>query len=341
MHKNHFCINHCHNNLRIISFYVCLIPFIIFSVYGCGSMKRAAVGSAAGILNEASVEIETESNWEHFRKSAPANLKMIEGMLFVDKENKELLANLVKGYAAYGFVVYETLYFEDTLDGKDGGDNLRQLKSYYTKAIEYAERYLKLNGLAYADLMKNVDNISNLLNEKMESTKADYETILFMAQAVGGLINSNRNNMSLVAQMPVVKGLFDWVCGRDDGIAFGACPIFYGMYESARPASLGGNPEKAKIIFKEAFQKYPANWLIRSSYLQSYVVTTLDNDEYKAQKLIMDRYALLFDDFLSWGPGEDKNNFADGMFENKRLRLYQALALKRYEIIKSHEKDLF
>ena len=61
--------------------------------------------------------------------------------------------------------------------------------------------------------------------------------------------------MGLVSNLPIVKGLFDWVCSKSPNINFGACDIFYGAYQAQRPLMLGGNPEKGKEIFLKVEKK--------------------------------------------------------------------------------------
>src|SRR5690606_29325702 len=128
-----------------------------------------------------------------------------------------------------------------------------------------------------------------LLSKKLPSNKRAYEATAFFAQALGGLINMKKDDMVLVAQLPVAKGMFDWVCVEEPNINHGACDLFYGAYEAGRPKMLGGNPEKGKKIFLKAIELNPNNWLARVTYLQYYVIPMFDEDEWAAQKKVLDQ----------------------------------------------------
>ena len=50
-----------------------------------------------------------------------------------------------------------------------------------------------------------------------------------------------------------------------------------------RPKMLGGDPVKAKGLFKALINKYPHNWLARIAYLRFYVIPMVDEEEFKRE----------------------------------------------------------
>lgn len=305
------------------------------------SMQSIVVSTTAPIIGEATRVVETESNWEQFRLGVPGNLTLMEGFLFLDKDNEKLLGTLAKGWGAYAYVIDETLYLGDALSENEKTHNLNQAIYNYARAFKFGKRYLEENDIKYQDLVEKMNEpggIVAILEDNLSGNKRDLEAVLFTAQSLGSLVNLQRTNMSLIAQLPVAKGMFDWVCKKDPEIYFNMCDIFYGYYEASRPRMLGGNPEKGKRIFLELIKKKPENWMARIAYIQYYLIPMIDEDGYKKQKRFLNKMYRKHKADLNWHPQYLER---DKMFKEERLRLFQTLAMKRFEIIKKNEKEIF
>ena len=315
-----------------------IMPFITLLLTSCGIIDRIAMDSTANIFYEASREIETDDNWQNIKNGLMANLKIVEGILYVDPDNEKMLATAIKGYAGYAFIIDETLYLGDFLADNERKRHLNQAVFNYSKALNYGLRFLKGRGVTYKDLIRSQKRgrIISLLNEHLDDNPLDLDAVLFTAQSLATLINLQKHKIALVAQLPVAKDLFDWVCKKNPSIHFGICHMFYGIYYSSRPAMLGGNPKRAKREFLKMMKKYPHNWLARTSYMRYYLIPRGEQQSYNKQKKIMRRLSRKFNKFRQWTPKEHKKTLGDD-----RLRIYQAVALKRYGIIKRNEKDLF
>ncbi len=325
-------------NKRVANSLSCVLIGLL--LVSCSGLRRMAVGTSSAIIYDASTELESEDNWQHFSKAVPSNLKLIEGLHSIKSDDENLLVTLTKGYAGYAFVVPETLYLNDFYAENDKLSQLNQTLYHYSRALEYGLQFLELYGITYSDLIKaqkRQGGVPALLDEKLDEDILHYEAVLFTAQSLGQLVNFQRTRMTMVAQLPIAKGLFDWVCTKSPNMNFGACQIFYGAYESGRPRAMGGNPEKGKEIFLKLIKANPANWLARVAYMQFYLIPMLDEEGYKKQKFFMETAKRKHYQELKWSPlkKEDKD------FTQKRLRLYQSLAIKRFEIMQKFEKDIF
>lgn len=303
-------------------------------------MRSVALKTAAPLFMESMSGIEAEGNWEQFKNGVPANLTLIDGLLAVRPSDENLLMAAIKGNAGYAFGVAETLYLDDKLQDKSTSPYKEQAIAHYTKAFEYGLRYLDANDLSFEDIkkaMKAKKGIPGLLENQLSGSQVDLEAILFAAQALGGLINLQRDNLQLVSLLPVVKGMFDWVCELEPGIAHGTCQIFYGTYEAGRPAMLGGNPEKGKEIFEKLIAENPNNWLARTAFLEYYSIPQYDEDVYNRQKKELLKNSEKLKASLNYDPKGTK----DPAFSDPTLKLYQAIAIKRFDIIRKYEKDIF
>ncbi len=313
---------------------------IFFTLASCSTMRSAALKTAAPLFMDSMAGIEAEGSWEHFKESTPGMLSLVDGLLAVRPLDESLLVAAIKGNAGYGFGVYETLYLDDKLAENDSTINRDKAIYYYTKAFSYGEKFLEANDLTLNDLkeaLKEKKGIPGLLDSQLREDQTSLEGILFTAQALASMINLQRENIQLISYLPMAKGMFDWACGVDPQIAHGACDIFYGSYEAGRPAMLGGNPERGRKIFLDFIKNNPHNWLGRLAFIEQYSIAQYDEDSYLRQKKDLEKFLVLHKAAQKWDPSQKKEE----AFANKTLRLYQAIGMKRFEIIKKYEKEIF
>ncbi|MCO4794422.1 MAG: hypothetical protein KC493_11950 [Bacteriovoracaceae bacterium] len=318
-----------------------LLALVLFSS-SCGFIQRIGIGTTSPIFYNASKGMQAQSDFENFEKSVLGTLMLTEGLLSIKPGDLNFLVTLTKGYAGYAFAVNETKYLDDLYADEDESIHKDQAITNYSKAMEYGLQYLAKSQVTYSDLQKSTttkDGVVGLLENEMDDDMRDLEAVLFTAQSLSSLINLQKDNMTLVSQLPIAKGMFDWVCSKKPDIHFGACQIFFGAYEAGRPSMLGGNPGKGKEIFLKLIQNQPNNWLARVAFIQFYVIPQSEEDDYKTQKFHMKKFSQLHKDQKSWMP--DNKAISDPAFSNDLVRVYQTIAVKRFEYIKKYEKDLF
>lgn len=321
--------------------------FLIFQTLlltACSSspFHRMAAKSSAGLLYEVGKDLETEQDYQLFVESVPSNLKVVEGMLSLDPKNSTLLATLTKGYTAYAFAVRETNYLESVYQNakEEVSEDFKTLAlTSYNRAHQYGVRYFASKGLDFnlvLDLQNEPEQLKKKLDEHLGSSIEALETVLFTAQSLGTMINLRKDEMGLIARLPLVKTLFDWSCQKKSDLVFGACDIFYGTYELARPAMLGGNPSKGKEIFANAMKKYPHNWLIPLSLLQFGAIPL-------SEKEIFDRLLPELNAFEeTWKKSMQYNLQMENLdLGDRQLRVYQMIAMKRWNLIKKYQKNIF
>ncbi len=310
------------------------ILFLAVLLASCSSIKRAAVGTTAGLLYEVTPALEAEGDFDLFKETVLSNIKIMESLLLLAPDDRDLLASLVKAYAGYGFGVYETLDLRDAYLDKSQRPYKERALLFYSRALNYGERYLKTRGVTFKDLLSNLRDSKGqeyLSSEMARKNKRDREVALFTAQALAGMINYQRESMTMVGQLPIAKALFDWGCEYDPSINYGACDLFYGAYFAGRPKMLGGDPEKGREYFEKALAKYPNNYLIDAGFLQYYVVPMLDEEIYQKLKSKIKKASVDFESSKYWSPLKEQ--------ESTPFALYQAIGLKRAMIIIDLEKE--
>lgn len=305
------------------------------------SFNKMAVGASSGLIYSASEGVLAEPNYEIFKSGVTGNLVLIEGLLAQSPKNLNLLATLNKGYAGYAFAVNETQMIEEEWAELKSEAGKQQALLNYSRSLSFGIRYLSEKGIEFSDLISRMNEpqgIHLLLEKKLSDDQRDLEIILFTAQSFGALVNLQKDNMGLVSQLAVAKGMFDWVCLKDPSINYGMCDIFYGAYEAGRPTMLGGNPAKGKEIFLKAIAKHPHNWLIRSSFLQFYLIPQNDEEGFKEQMLALKVFHDEFDRFYIY----DQNARVEAAWNREtQIRFYQTLSLKRYELMNRFQKQFF
>ena len=314
--------------------------FTIVMLTSCGSVQQVAVGTTGSLMYEATKGLESEGNWHNFKVGSIGNLMLVDGLLSLKPKDRELLVTAIKGYTGYAFAINETEYLVDYFEENETSKHKEQAIFNYAKAFSYGQRFLENYDISWETLVRSQNKpggVEKLLEDNVSADIQNFEGVVFTAQALGGMINLQKTDMSLVALLPIVKGMFDWVCKKQPDINFGACQIFEGTYEASRPKMLGGNPEKGKKIFLKLIKENPNNWLARVAFMQFYILPMSQEDDYKTQKFFMESASRSLKKELMGNPKRK----VDAAFSEPRLRLYQSLAVKRYEIIKKYEEDLF
>jgi hypothetical protein len=299
-----------------------------------------AINSAGDLLYKASGSVETEANIDMIRQALPGNLALIEGLLSESRDNEEILATLTKGYSGHAFAINETDLLIDLWENKtDEVNKLNALKNY-SKAMNFGRRYLKLKNIEWSDIVSKASDaaaIMHLFDKNLSNSKMDLETVMFTAQSLGSMINLQKDNIALISELPIVKSMFDWVCMKNPSINYGMCDIFNATFEAGRPKMLGGNPEKGKEIFEKAIGKHPHNWLIRIAYIQYYLIPQSDEDGFKVQMDYLKSVSETFEKSLIY----PNNGVVQDWNREEHLKFYQALAVKRYQLLEKYKKNLF
>lgn len=307
-------------------------------VTGCSSIQKIGVRTTANMLDKASKEMTREADLIFFASATPANIQVMEGLWYIDPTNKVIISNLIKGHGGHGFAIAETNYLEHQLKDIEESEFKASAIASYTKAFKYGIKYFQLKGIS-AEVLTNPTKVDGLKKSLLDSFDEDDKVAVFYtAQAWGGLINLQRNNMSLMNQLSNVKALMDWVCSQDPEFENGSCHLFYAMYEASRPPMLGGSLEKAKALFEKLIKKYPYHLFVRVAFIQYYIIPTMDEVLYAQQSETLIR------EFKDWSRvlniGLDPQQKSPYL-KHSKYNLYNAVGKKRFEIIHSLRNEIF
>jgi hypothetical protein len=310
-----------------------LYLLLLTTLVGCGTLQKWGVRSTSPMFQKSSDGLLKEGNWDFFKASAPGNIKFVELLWEQDRENLVLLSVLVKGYAGYAFAVPETLAFGDELAGVDESPWKKEAIYFYTRSFDYGLLYLKKKKISANDLLGD----EKKLQKKLKQLDIDdVMALLYTAQAWGSLINLQKDNIALVAQIPKVKVLFDRVCKLKPNIDQNVCDIFYAQYDASRPKMLGGNPANAEKLYLESIAKHPQNLLIRMSYIQYLLLPAFEQEKYEKEATTLKLEIASWEDM-----NRDELRNKSPYRKAKGLNLYNAIAKKRFELIEKHKAKIF
>jgi len=303
--------------------------------------NKVVLGPFSDVLYEASFMSEEEINYANFKQGTMPSLKLAEAIWSLKREDPEILVTLIKGYTACAFLINETDYLADKFTEAEDSQEKMQAIYNYSQAVQYGMLFFKGQGFELDDLIKvskNKDGIIDFLNAQLGNNTRDLEGVMYFAQALSALINLQKDDMKLVAYAPLAKDMYDWVCKNKPDMNLGACGMYYGAYEASRPKMLGGNPELGKEIFKKTIEKYPHNWLARVMYMEHYLIPNGDKEGYRAEKKFLNEARAKMKKEKKWEPTKtpDKSLLGD-----KKYRIYQIVAIEKFNLIEKFEKNLF
>lgn len=317
-----------------------LLAFLLLSLSGCSSfIQKTAVRTTGDLLAVSSNEMKSEMSWEFFRDSTPANLKMAEGLLFVDPENANILLTLTKGFGGLGFGVYETQSLVENYGEKEMRPATNQTIYAYSKGVRYGLRWLASQGIVVKTLLKSSNEagkVHQILDNELDSTdQKNLEGVFFTAQSWAGLINLSKTEPELLSQFPLVKQLFDWVCSASPKFEHGACDVFYGAYYASRPKMLGGDIQKGLTHFQKAIAQNPDNLLPRVSLLQFYAIPFEEEEVYREHSKIIKDYQKKFEEMSTFSVNRPESKLTG------TTNLFNAIAIERFKIMQKFEKEFF
>jgi hypothetical protein len=199
------------------------------------SVGQMVVRGSQTILDSGVDSMNRETDLELARAAMPANLKLIEGMLLEDPQNRELLL-----YAAQGFYGYTYGFIE--LEDSERAEQL------YRRCYNYALTALELEGLG-AD--PEAAAAADLEAATAKLGKSAVPALFWSASCLAKWIDLNRDEVASIASLASAATLMQRVLQLDDSYYYGGPHIFFGVYYGSRAPMFGGD----FVLSEEHFQR--------------------------------------------------------------------------------------
>jgi hypothetical protein len=244
---------------------ILLILQLVFLFTSC-AIQSFVLPQIYPILENNSMALFEEADYEIAKQALPANLKILDGLIKSAPQDKKLLLLAAQGYAGYalGFV-------EDT--------EPKRAANFYLRARNYALRAFE-DEKAFRNALSK-DNI--FFDAHVQSLEQDELAALFWtAFSWAGYINLTITKPSSIAALTRVEMMMDRVKALNDRFFFGAVYLFYGSVWGMKPKILGGDPEKALENFNKTIAISGEHFLLAQLYkAKYYAAKTLDEDKFK------------------------------------------------------------
>ena len=227
---------------------------------GC-SPKTIALRTTSSLLVTGASAFYEESDPVLAEQAMASNLKLLEGLLKSEPDNRDLLRLTAEGFNGYSF-----LFLEDSQP--------QRARELYWRGRQYGFRLLALNH-ALADL--DSKPLADLQDKLKQATREDVPGLFWAAYGWAGWINLSKDSPEAVAGLPKAAAMMARVQELSPGYYFSGPDLFLGVYYASIPKMLGGDPEKSKAHFEAAIKATGGRFLTaKTLYAQYYAVAAQD-----------------------------------------------------------------
>jgi tetratricopeptide (TPR) repeat protein len=242
---------------------VLIVPVLF--IWGCSAATRSRmmVDGMEPMLEKMKAAVNKNPDIELLEQAIPASLVQLDGLIEVSPNNTYLLVRGAEANAGYAFAF---------IIDKDK----ERAKRYFKKGRDYALRALRQND----DFDKAYDKQIDEFTESLEGfDKEDVPALFFAASTWLQWIGLNLNDPAALMDLGKVEALMQKVLELDDTYMYGSIHASWGAYYAARSKTLGGQPEKAKYHFDEAFRISESKYLpFHYLYARYYAVQMQDRE---------------------------------------------------------------
>lgn len=273
-----------------------ILTSLSLSLCGCGGwMKRMAIDTTAQmVIPDAVAAFYDEPDFDLAKDALPGNMKLIEALIKANPSNTQL-----KALAGQMFASYALGFLEEMPSPEDDPDLNKQarIKNLYTRGMNYALDSLPVipsfrDAIAAHDLKAFIDSLA-LFN------KTEVPALFWAAFNWSLLINNSMDTPNRIAELPYVDAMMKRVIELDEGFYYGGCHFFYIAYYAGRPATLGGDPRKAKEHYERALALNGGKMLLGDVYYAYYYAVAVQDA--KLFKKVLNKVLQAPEDIL---PGE-------------------------------------
>ena len=243
--------------------HIALIMALGSGITGCAARKSALIWASRPLMEGAMASLMAETDLDLARTGMEAELKILEGLLEVDPNDRAYLSLAMKGFAGYAL-----LFVED--------DDPKRAKVMYERARIYGFRLLRQGD---PDIINGKSDYARFQRFLKELKPADLEAVYWTATAWAGRINIDLESPAAIAALPKVTAMMSWVMERDSSFFFSGPQWFFAVYYCNLPALMGGGATKSQPFFERAMSTDGNRFLLgKFLYAKTYAVQTLDRE---------------------------------------------------------------
>jgi predicted anti-sigma-YlaC factor YlaD len=221
-----------------------LLPiWLVLALAGC-SVERLAVDVVGDAITGDGTAFTGDDDPELIREALPFGLKTYESMLEVSPDHSGLLLAAGRGFTVYAYLLEREA---DTL-GEARLAQARALRSRAQKLFLRGRDYA-LRGLEAAHPGFRAGLSADRVKALAAATGDDVALLYWAGAAWAGALGARKDDLELLAELPIAGALVGRVLALDEGFDHGAAHEFFISYEAGRP---GGSMRKAREHYERA-----------------------------------------------------------------------------------------
>ncbi len=223
------------------------------ALVGCDVAKFTA-DSTAGLFTRAAPAFEAYWDYDLAGEALPATIVQFEGILRVVPDNESILAQLSQAYIAYayGWIEADIEAFEFDGDYEEADLQRARTKIMYLRAMDLTRHRIRLHDEEVDNAVRgSVDELEAWLDSAFV-LPSDAELLLWHGYAWGSYINSAKDDMEAVADLPYAKAFVQRSIALNPDYYNAAGFTFMGV---ATASELAGDLDVAKAYFEKALAR--------------------------------------------------------------------------------------
>jgi predicted anti-sigma-YlaC factor YlaD len=212
---------------------------------GC-SIRQATVNLIGDALAGGGGVYTSDDDPELIREAIPFGLKTYENLLAISPEHRGLLLAAARGFTSYAYLLQDEADRIDARSLAEARRLSRRAYKLYLRGRDYALQGLEVEHTDFTALLKS-DSTSALAM----TTEDDVQFLYWVGASWAGALSAIRNDLNLVAELPVAAALVGRVLELDESYELGAAHEFFISYEGSRP---GGSVNQARKHYLRALE---------------------------------------------------------------------------------------
>jgi predicted anti-sigma-YlaC factor YlaD len=274
-------------------------------VCGC-SIRQLAVDQLANAIAAGGTTYSSDEDPELVGAAIPFSLKLMESLLAESPHNRALLTAASSGFTQYSY---------GWVDNDDA--NRERAKKLYIRARDYGVRALAESLGSDLRARLTADPQAAVKSAK----KSDVPALYWTASAWGLAISKGKDDLDLLADLPVVEALITRAAELDPDYESGAIDAFLMTFEASRGGVSKESAQRAMEHYKLAVER--SKGLSASPYVGAAEAFSIPAQNRKE-----------FEEYLAKALAVDPN-------AKPEWRLQNILARRRAEWLLEHADDLF
>ena len=236
------------------------ILVLALSFTGC---VRLALQFSPSLIPHMTETLFEECDPELARQSLPADLKLMEGLLKDDPNNRRLLTAL-----CIGFTGYSLLFVEE--------ESPERASKLYLRAMDYGARAL---GPEMGSLKEFATDSKALQGKLMSLGEEGHVALFWFAMSWNSWINLNLDQPAALAQLSAAQACVERALEIKPDYLYGAPYILMGSILAGKSRMLGGDEDRARECFERAMALSNGKFLMIHYYFARYYAVRVQNKD--------------------------------------------------------------